>query len=108
MGLFDKFKKSNKEDTIEKKEQEVQTLKERAENQRKQKLLYIGLGIFGFLGAFFMFRSYHFRLRYSLEREKQLATEKNITSQHQEALDGVDSLLAQVAAFYSKQELSCP
>lgn len=62
---------------FEKKEQEVQMLKERAENQRKQKLLYAGLGIVGLFGSFYMFRSYHFRLRYSLEREKQLGTEKN-------------------------------
>ncbi len=60
----------------EKKEREIQFLKERAENQRKQKLLYAGLGIIGLLGAFFMFRSYHFRLRYSLEQEKKLASEK--------------------------------
>lgn len=55
---------------FEKKEQEILV-------QRKQKLLYAGLGIIGLLSAFFMFRSYHFRLRYSVEREKQLATEKN-------------------------------
>lgn len=60
----------------EKKEREILLLKERAENQRKQKLLYIGLGTIGLVGTFFMFRSYHFRLRYSLEREKKLATEK--------------------------------
>ncbi len=62
---------------FDKKEQEVIVLKERAENHRKQQLLSIGLGILGLFGSFFMFRSYHFRLRYSLEREKQLATEKN-------------------------------
>lgn len=60
----------------EKKEREIQILKERAENQRKQKKMYIGLGIIGLTGAFFMFLSYHFRLRYSLEQEKKLATEK--------------------------------
>ncbi|MCL1666531.1 hypothetical protein M2T82_00490 [Elizabethkingia ursingii] len=54
----------------DKKEQEVLSLK-------KQKLLYIILGCIGLIGAFFMFRSYHFRLRYSLVREKQLNTEKN-------------------------------
>ncbi|WP_437922124.1 helix-turn-helix transcriptional regulator [Sphingobacterium sp. LRF_L2] len=60
----------------EKKEREIQILKEREQNQRKQKLLYVGLGCIGLIGAFFMFRSYHFRLRYSLEQEKKLATEK--------------------------------
>ena len=54
----------------DKKEQEVKSLE-------KQKLLYIILGCIGLTGAFFMFRSYHFRLRYSLVREKQLNTEKN-------------------------------
>ncbi|MHA7608157.1 helix-turn-helix transcriptional regulator [Elizabethkingia meningoseptica] len=54
----------------QRKEQEVESLK-------KQKLLYLGLGIIGLIGAFFMFRSYHFRLRYSLVREKQLNTEKH-------------------------------
>ncbi|PVH25444.1 hypothetical protein DC487_11070 [Sphingobacterium corticibacter] len=62
---------------FDKKEQELLVLKERAENHRKQQLLSIGLGIVGLFGSFFMFRSYHFRLRYSLEREKQLATEKS-------------------------------
>lgn len=61
----------------EKKEREIQILKERAENQRKQKLLYAGLGFIGLVGAFFMFRSYHFRLRYSLEQKKKLTTEKH-------------------------------
>lgn len=60
----------------EKKEREILMLKERVENQHKQKLLYAGLGIIGLIGVFYMFRSYHFRLRYSQEREKQLATEK--------------------------------
>ncbi|MFD2556699.1 helix-turn-helix transcriptional regulator [Sphingobacterium tabacisoli] len=61
----------------EKKEQEILILKERSENQRKQKLLYAGLGLIGTAGAFFMFRSYHFRLRYSMEQERKLITEKH-------------------------------
>lgn len=61
---------------FDKKEQEVMLLTERVENQRMQKLLYAVLGIIGLLGAFFMFRSYHYRLRFSLEREKQLNHEK--------------------------------
>lgn len=54
----------------EKKEKEVQ-------QQKQLKLLYAGLGIIAIVGGFFMFRSYHFRLKYSLEREKQLALETN-------------------------------
>lgn len=61
----------------EKKEQEIQLLRERAENQQQQKFLYAGLGLIGLIGTFFMFRSYHFRLRYSLEQEKKLLTEKH-------------------------------
>ena len=59
----------------EKKEKEVQLLTERSESQRKQKLLYAGLGIIGLITAFYMFRSYHYRLKYSLQREKQLDSE---------------------------------
>lgn len=61
---------------FDKKEQEVQMHKERAESQRKQKLLYAGLGIMGLIGTFFMFYSYNFKLKYSLTREKQLEAEK--------------------------------
>lgn len=61
----------------QKREAEMKALEEKAESQRRQKLLYIGLGIAGLVGSFFMFRSYHFRLKYSLERAKQLSTEKS-------------------------------
>ena len=61
---------------FEKKEQEVQLLTERAESHKKQNYLFIGLIVIGVVGAFFMFRSYHFNLRYSLAREKQLEAEK--------------------------------
>ncbi|KMQ65216.1 hypothetical protein ACM46_11360 [Chryseobacterium angstadtii] len=54
----------------EKSEQEVKSL-------QKQKLLYIILGIIGAIGSFFMFRSYHFKLRLSIEKEKKLNTEKH-------------------------------
>lgn len=60
-----------------KKEQEIQLLKEQTESHRKQKQLLIGLIAIGLVGAFFMFRSYHFNLKYSLAREKQLTAEKN-------------------------------
>lgn len=62
---------------LKKKEQEIKNLQETAENRQKQKYLLIGIIGVGLLGGFFMFRSYHFRLRYSLTREKQLASEKN-------------------------------
>ncbi len=60
-----------------KKEQEVQVLKDRARSQQKAQRLYLGLAGIGLLGAFFMFRSYHFNLKYSVEREKKLKAEQH-------------------------------
>ncbi|MCD2422622.1 hypothetical protein LQ567_07615 [Niabella pedocola] len=60
-----------------KKEQEVQVLKDRARSQQKAQRLYFGLAGIGLLGAFFMFRSYHFNLKYSVEREKKLEAEQH-------------------------------
>ncbi|WP_236581873.1 LuxR C-terminal-related transcriptional regulator [Sphingobacterium spiritivorum] len=61
----------------QKREAEFQALTEKAASLKREKLLYIGLGIIGLAGAFFMFRSYHFKLRLSLESEKKLTTEKH-------------------------------
>jgi DNA-binding CsgD family transcriptional regulator len=60
----------------EKKNTEVQLLKQSEKYAQQQKYLYIGIAIASLLGLIFMFRSYHFRLRYSLQREKQLHLEK--------------------------------
>jgi len=60
----------------EKKNNEVKLLKQSEKYARQQKYLYIGIAIASVLGLIFMFRSYHFRLRYSLQREKQLHLEK--------------------------------
>lgn len=60
----------------EKKNNEVKLLKQSEKYARQQKYLYIGIAIASLLGLIFMFRSYHFRLRYSLQREKQLNLEK--------------------------------
>jgi hypothetical protein len=57
-------------------EQEIEFLTEKEAFQRKQKYLYIGIGIALLAGLVFMFRSYHFRLRYSQQREKILGQEK--------------------------------
>jgi DNA-binding CsgD family transcriptional regulator len=61
----------------QRRETELKSLTEKTASLKKEKLLYIGLGIIGLIGAFFMFRSYHFKLRYSIEREKKLDTEKH-------------------------------
>ncbi|MBB6235578.1 hypothetical protein HDC90_000175 [Pedobacter sp. AK013] len=60
----------------EKKNSEVKLLKQSEKYAQQQKYLYIGIAIASLLGLIFMFRSYHFRLRYSLQREKQLHLEK--------------------------------
>ncbi|MGG5210614.1 hypothetical protein ACQWU4_16940 [Chryseobacterium sp. MIQD13] len=60
-----------------KKEKEIEALQDKAAGQKKQQYLLIALIAIGGLGAVFMFRSYHFNLRYSLAREKQLTAEKN-------------------------------
>lgn len=61
----------------QRKESELKALTEKTASLKKEKLLYISLGIIGLIGAFFMFRSYHFKLRYSIERENKLDTEKH-------------------------------
>lgn len=61
----------------QKRDAELKVLTEKTSSLKKEKLLYIGLGIIGLIGAFFMFRSYHYKLRYSIEREKKLNTEKH-------------------------------
>lgn len=60
----------------EKKDQQLKLLGETADLRQRQNYLYGGLAILATLGLAFMFRSYHFKLRYSIEREKKLAMEK--------------------------------
>ncbi|MEJ2903611.1 helix-turn-helix transcriptional regulator [Pedobacter panaciterrae] len=60
----------------EKKNNEVILLRQKEKYNQVQRYLYIGISIISLLGLIFMFRAYHFRLRYSLQREKQLHLEK--------------------------------
>ena len=60
----------------EKKNNEVKLLKQSEKYARQQQYLYIGIAIASLLGLVFMFRSYHFRLRYSIQRERELHLEK--------------------------------
>ena len=60
----------------EKKNNEVQLLRQKEKYAQNQKYLYIGIAIASLLGLIFMFRSYHFRLRYSIQRERELYLEK--------------------------------
>lgn len=61
----------------EKKNNEVQMLKERESSRKMQTYLYACIAIASLLGLLFMFRSYHFKLRLSLQREKQLQLENH-------------------------------
>ncbi|SDD27407.1 hypothetical protein SAMN04487894_107187 [Niabella drilacis] len=60
----------------EKKNQQLKLLSQRAEFRKRQDYLYGGIVLALMAGLGFMFRSYHFKLRYSIEREKKLEQEK--------------------------------
>lgn len=79
--LFDQAERYNAQKIeiqyeVEKKNQELRFLTTQIALKKKQNYLYIGLFIASVLGLFFMFRSYHFRLRYSIERERKTQLEK--------------------------------
>lgn len=60
----------------EKKEHELAVLQERAAFNKKLNFFYISLAIASILALLFLFRSYHFRLRSSLQQQQLLAREK--------------------------------
>lgn len=60
----------------EKKDQQLKLLEEREAFRKKQNYLYGGIAAALLFGLVFMFVSYHFRLRYAIEREKKLQKEK--------------------------------
>ncbi|MBE9602324.1 hypothetical protein [Pedobacter sp. MC2016-24] len=62
----------------EQKNNEVMLLKEREESHKQQNYLYACIAIASIFGLLFMFRSYHFKLRYALQREKQLELEQQL------------------------------
>ncbi|NGM65653.1 hypothetical protein [Sphingobacterium sp. SGR-19] len=69
----------------EKKDQQLKLLREREGFRKKQNYLYGGIAVALLFGLIFMFASYHFKLKYSIEREKQLVREKE-DAEHQSAL----------------------
>jgi len=69
----------------EKKDQQLKLLGEREAFRKKQNYLYGGIAAALLFGLVFMFVSYHFRLRYAIEREKKLKQEKE-DAEHQAAL----------------------
>lgn len=60
----------------EKKEKEIGMLKAKEAFRKKENYFYLGIAAVSFIGLVFMFRAYHFRLKYSLQREKALQQEK--------------------------------
>ncbi|RPE12787.1 hypothetical protein EGT74_04380 [Chitinophaga lutea] len=60
----------------EKKNNEMQMLKEQERSRRLQNYLYGSIAAAAVLGLIFMFRAYHFSVRYAAQREKQLQLEK--------------------------------
>jgi len=85
----------------EKKNSAIKLLEEKASSHKKQNYLFMGLIALALIGSFFMFRSYNFRLKYSLEREKKLSIEKHeaelqakFEKEEQERLKAEQSLLA--------------
>lgn len=58
------------------KEQQIKFLEETSTLHRNQKYLYIGIAIALLLGLLFLFRAYHFKLRYAMQKERILKQEK--------------------------------
>lgn len=88
----------------EKKNEQLAYLTEIAEFRKTRNYLYGGLAIALFLGFAFMFRSYYFRLRYSLEREKKMAQEKE--DAERQALMQLQIEKEEQARLKAEQELS--
>ena len=87
----------------QKKDRELELLKERENFRIKQNYLYGGIAITLLFGLIFMFVSYHFRLRYSIEREKKLAQEKE--DQAQQAAMQIKLEKEEQARLKAEQEL---
>lgn len=60
----------------EKKNNEMRILKEQSKSRRLQNYLYGCTALAAVFGLLFMFRAYHFRVRYAEQREKQLQLER--------------------------------
>lgn len=71
----------------EKKEKELETLQERAAFNKKLNFISIGLIIAGFLALVFLFRSYHFRLKSSIQQQKLRTEEAARLKAEQELLE---------------------
>lgn len=61
---------------VEKKDEELEYLSTEVRSRKEQNYLYIGIAVLSVIGLIFMFTSYHFRLKYSIERERKAHLEK--------------------------------
>ncbi|WP_080779917.1 helix-turn-helix transcriptional regulator [Chryseobacterium phocaeense] len=94
----------------EKKEKELESLQERAAFNRKLNFISAGLIIAGLLALIFLFRSYHFRLKSSIQQQKlrteeaaRLKAEQELLQERQERLQ--KELLAGNLQVEQKNEL---
>jgi len=94
----------------QKKDRELEVLQERALLNRRLNFIYIGLGIASLLALVFLFRSYHFRLKSSLQQQKlraeeaaRLKAEQELLQERQERLQ--KELLAGTLQVKEKNEL---
>ncbi|KGE12522.1 helix-turn-helix transcriptional regulator [Sphingobacterium deserti] len=71
---------------VEKKDKELETLQERAAFNKKINLFAIGLVLVSLLALIFLFRSYRFRLKSSIQQEKLQAEESARLKAEQELL----------------------
>ena len=76
-GQAETSKKLEAQFQTKEKDLKLDSLLAKTQSIKKERFLYVILGILGLIGAFFMFRSYHFKLRYSIGRENQLNSEKH-------------------------------
>ncbi|MHC8948821.1 helix-turn-helix transcriptional regulator [Sphingobacterium hungaricum] len=94
----------------EKKDRELETLQERAAFNKKINFISIGLIVVGAFALFFLFRSYHFRLKSSIQQQKlrteeaaRLKAEQDLLQERQERLQ--KELLAGNLQVEQKNEL---
>ncbi|MBZ4192183.1 helix-turn-helix transcriptional regulator [Niabella beijingensis] len=94
----------------EKKDKELEVLQERAAWNRRLNYIYIGLAIASLLALIFLFRSYHFRLRASIQQQKlrdeeaaRLKAEQELLQERQDRLQ--KELLAGTLQVEEKNEL---
>lgn len=85
MNMFNEDQRQNVEKLdiqyqTAKKDKTLQLLQAEAKAHHKQSLLYLIIGATLLIAIIFMLRSYHFKLRYSIEREKKLEQEKQDAS----------------------------